>query len=353
MKKNIVIFEVEGGSDKWLNGLRRDTMPILNAIKELGWDCEVIYYRDEWSEDILEYASEKFSGFISRINPGNLPNGEDVYLKTLNRLCDAGLVGMSSPEEMLKLGSKDIIYKLRNTAIGTSDTHIYFDRKDFLLRFPYALAQGTRVIKQNRGSTGVGIWKVEIKENSSIYENEPLPLDTLIKCTEAKDNHVEYCSLENFIVKCHEYLEGSDEHIIDMPFLPRIAEGELRILLLGDKATNIILKTPFASREAFSTTLFSGAQYSIHETKSFSTLVQLLQDNLQYILKVTDLKDYPLFWSADFIRDTDKNGQDKYILSEINTSCVGIPSKLLGTFEKELIETAIAKIISKQKCRIE
>ena len=32
MHKSIVVFEVEGGSDKQFNGHRKDTMPIVDAI---------------------------------------------------------------------------------------------------------------------------------------------------------------------------------------------------------------------------------------------------------------------------------------------------------------------------------
>ena len=41
MHKAIVVFEVEGGSDKSFDGHRKDTMPIVNAIKEKGWHSEV------------------------------------------------------------------------------------------------------------------------------------------------------------------------------------------------------------------------------------------------------------------------------------------------------------------------
>ncbi|QRQ67164.1 hypothetical protein I6J28_00005, partial [Corynebacterium tuberculostearicum] len=41
----IVVFEVEGGSDKGADGHRKDTMPIVDAIKEQGWNAEVIYFQ--------------------------------------------------------------------------------------------------------------------------------------------------------------------------------------------------------------------------------------------------------------------------------------------------------------------
>ena len=52
MHKAIVVFEVEGGSDKGADGHRKDTMPIVNAIKEQGWEAEVIYFHPDKSEEI-------------------------------------------------------------------------------------------------------------------------------------------------------------------------------------------------------------------------------------------------------------------------------------------------------------
>lgn len=51
--KSIVVFEVEGGSDKFIDGHRKDTMPIVNAIKDAGWHAEVVYYRPEWAETLF------------------------------------------------------------------------------------------------------------------------------------------------------------------------------------------------------------------------------------------------------------------------------------------------------------
>ena len=38
IKRRVVFFEAEGGSDKWLDGHRRDTQPIVFALKARGWD---------------------------------------------------------------------------------------------------------------------------------------------------------------------------------------------------------------------------------------------------------------------------------------------------------------------------
>lgn len=45
MKQNIVFFEVKGGSDKGEDGYRKDTMPMVNALKAKGWNAEVIFLK--------------------------------------------------------------------------------------------------------------------------------------------------------------------------------------------------------------------------------------------------------------------------------------------------------------------
>ena len=98
MHKSIVVFEVEGGSDKFIDGHRKDTMPIVNAIKDAGWHAEVVYYRPEWTEALFEYVSSNFDAYISRVNPGNIPGGEKGYFDLLTKLSEAGLVSMSTPQ---------------------------------------------------------------------------------------------------------------------------------------------------------------------------------------------------------------------------------------------------------------
>lgn len=344
MKKKIVIFEVEGGSDKWINGLRKDTMPMVKAIENNGWACEVIYFRDEWKDEIFTYASENFSGYISRINPGNLPNGEKIYFETLRKLHKTGLVAMSHPDEMLKLGAKDLLVKLTNTPLVPSNTFAYYDIKDFRDRFPFSLAQSYRVLKQNRGSTGVGIWKVEIWDDAQIFENEPLPLDTIVRCTEAHDNHSEIHSLDHFMKLCEKYIVGENGMLIDMPFLPRIKEGELRILMVGKKPVSVIHKKPVQLDEAFSATLFSGATYTQYKPEDFLELITFFEKYLPVIFEKIKGIQVPLIWTADFILDYDTSGKDIYILSEVNCSCVGFTEQLQTGIEEMIANEAINRV---------
>ena len=257
MHKAIVVFEVEGGSDKYIDGHRKDTMPIVNSIKEKGWNAEVVFFRPEWTEDLFTYVSENFDAYISRVNPGNIPGGEKGYFELLTRLSDAGLVGMSTPEEMISYGAKDALVKLNDTDLVPSDTAAYYDIESFHNTFPTSLSYGERVLKQNRGSTGSGIWRVRLADPEAAASVEPgtaLPLDTKLKCTEAVDNHTEERELGEFMDFCDQYIVGDNGMLVDMRFMPRIVEGEIRILLVGPHPVFVVHKKPAEGGDAFSAT---------------------------------------------------------------------------------------------------
>ncbi len=265
MKKAIVVFEVEGGSDKGDDGHRKDTMPIVNAIKDAGWHSEVIYYHPDTAEETFKNVSENFDAYISRVNPGNVPGGEKGYLDLLTKLSDAGLVGMSTPSDMLAYGAKDALVKLTDTPFVPDDTSAYYTVEDFKNTFPTTLSYGERVLKQNRGSTGQGIWRVRLADKELAASVEPgtaLPLDTELKCTEAVDNKTHDYTLGEFMHFCEQYIIGDNGMLVDMRFLPRIVEGEIRILLVGNDPVFVVHKKPAEGGDSFSATLFSGAKYT-------------------------------------------------------------------------------------------
>src|SRR5205085_10936969 len=65
------------------------------------------------------------------------------------------------PDVILKMGVKEILYRTKHLGWGT-DTHLYRDMAAFRAEFPALLhSAGPRVLKQNRGNGGQGVWKVE------------------------------------------------------------------------------------------------------------------------------------------------------------------------------------------------
>ena len=54
--------------------------------------------------------------------------------------------------------------------------------------------------------------------------------------------------------------------------------------------------------------------------------------------------DIPLIWTADFMLDYDENGEDKYVLVEINCSCVGFTSHLDRGIQDQVADQVISVI---------
>jgi glutathione synthase/RimK-type ligase-like ATP-grasp enzyme len=326
MKKHVIIFEVRGGSDKGPYGFRRDSKPIIDSLKKRGWTAEIIFYQDKDRGEIYRYTHEKADAYISRVNPGNLRD-ETGYFQMLRELVANGIEGLPHPDAMVTYGAKNSIERLKGTAIVPDDIYTYYSFDELKEHFPKNIKRGVRVLKQNRGSTGEGIWRVELL-NPEQYKNI-IPLNAELKLTEAKDNHTETKTLQDFLEFCIQYLEGNSGMIVDMPFLKRIKEGEIRILMLRDKVMNVVHKKPANTKDAFSATLFSGAKYRYDTPAKWPDLVKLAEGMVPVIREKLGNYDIPLIWTADFILDTDKKtGKDNYILGEINASCVGFSTHL-------------------------
>ncbi|MCS4489515.1 MULTISPECIES: Cj0069 family protein [unclassified Corynebacterium] len=347
MHKSIVVFEVEGGSDKGFNGHRKDTMPIVKAIEDKGWHAEVVFYRPEWADGLFDYISANFDAYISRVNPGSIPGGEKGYFELLTKLSDAGLVGMSTPEEMMAYGAKDALVKLKDTDLVPTDTAAYYDVATFHETFPTSLSYGERVLKQNRGSTGSGIWRVRLEDSELQATVEPgtaLPLDTLVRCTEAVDNHTEVHKLGDFMDFCDQYIIGDNGMLVDMRFMPRIVEGEIRILLVGPHPVFVVHKKPAAGGDNFSATLFSGAKYTYDKPEAWQELVDQFAAARPEIAEKLGGDNIPLIWTADFMLADGENGEDTYVLGEINCSCVGFTSELDMGIQQLVAQEAIGRV---------
>lgn len=343
--KKVIFLEVRGGNDKGSDGYRVDTMPMIKALQIRGQDAEVIFFELEKCEEIFTYIKDHAVAYVSRINPGNLKH-EAEYFDMLRELCANGVIGMPHPDAMVGYGAKDALVKLRHTSLVPEDTFAYYTIDQFKSAFPMSLAKRERVLKQNRGSTGEGIWRVQLVDALEGEATEA-PLHAMVKCTEAKDNHVEYHELGAFMKFCEQYIVGANGMLVDMPFLPRIKEGEIRLLMLRDKPINVVHKKPADDTDAFSATLFSGAHYRYDQPEQWGTLVDGFLAQLNDVTEILGDYDLPLIWTADFILDTDEFGQDTYILGEMNCSCVGFTSQfeLAHEVAEEIIACIQEKII--------
>lgn len=322
-----MIIEYAKGSDKGCDGFRPDTKPILKSLKDVaGIDGEVVFYRPKRKEELFEYIKSKASIVISRINPGNL-KGVENYFQFLKKLSDAGVDVHTHPDVMINLDFKDILEKLSDTTVGDKETKFYHEYSEFKENFPSLLKKyGIRVLKTNYGSTGEGVYLVSLKDDGSVVSTEAV-----------NNKKFYYHDIEEFVQafekkfikesKRAKYFKGKSG-FVECRYLERIAEGEIRVLLVNDKPVSVVHKKP--AKGEFSATLFSGAQYkyeSPNEPK-WKEVIDLTKNALNDIKTFLNGNPYPLLWTMDYILDYDEHKNDQYILSEINCSCVGITTQM-------------------------
>jgi hypothetical protein len=340
MKNRVFIIEYQKGNDKGFDGFRPDTKPILDAIEELTeYKTEIVFYKPNRKYELLEYLKKRAVSVISRINPGNLKE-VDEYFQFLKALSSYGIEVHTHPDVMINLDFKDILSKLKNTRLGDDETYFYHTYADFVRKFPKDLKKhGIRVLKTNYGSTGEGVYLVSKKDDGSIFSVEAVNNEKYYY-----DNITEF--LEKFEVKFEEesenaaYFKGKTG-FVGCRYLERISEGEIRVLLVNDKAISVVHKKP--QEGEFSATLFSGAEYKYDspEEPKWKEVVDLTIKGLKDIKPFLNGQNYPLLWIMDYIMDFDEKGKDKYILSEINCSCVGITTEL--QYAKEVAKVFVKK----------
>eukprot|EP00746_Dinoflagellata_sp_MGD_P118983 gnl/MRDRNA2_/MRDRNA2_54995_c0_seq1.p1 gnl/MRDRNA2_/MRDRNA2_54995_c0~~gnl/MRDRNA2_/MRDRNA2_54995_c0_seq1.p1 ORF type:complete len:236 (+),score=66.74 gnl/MRDRNA2_/MRDRNA2_54995_c0_seq1:50-709(+) len=168
-----------------------------------------------------------------------------------------------------------------------------------------------------------------------------------IKLMEMNDNHVEYHTVGEFLEFCvngptakagtwtsvfpGQYLAGGKEaggQLVDQRLLPRIVEGEVRMLMVKDTLFMIVHKIPDGGMSAVG----GIAKYAFYQPGSpeFAGLEKkFLGEDIGKLKKALDIEDQPLplLWTSDFIpKDAEDGtpGVTEYVVGEFNCSCVGI-----------------------------
>jgi len=224
-KLAVVQFKVpgakNGGSDKGPDGNRVDSIPIANSVIQAGGACDLILYDADKHEDFVA-ATAKYDALIVRINPGQLSQGtpEGTQMKfddLMNKYISEGKLVWSSPKIQTQMGAKDALVKIKDLGCGLTDTLAFYSPQELADGFKATCAYQPRVIKQNRGSAGEGIWLCwlcnDAKEMvplidypSKAFEGPgkgTLLKDTdMLKLMEMNDNHVEYHTVKEFLTFC-------------------------------------------------------------------------------------------------------------------------------------------------------
>jgi hypothetical protein len=280
---------------------------VFEELAALGIATEAAIYSDDRADDVRAQLLG-CDGVLVWVDP--LSEGHDrIALDALLRDVAAQGVWVSAhPDVILKMGVKEVLYRTKDLGWG-SDTHLYRTAQAFHDEFPRRLrSAGPRVLKQNRGNGGQGIWKVELM---SAPAKEP----AMVRALQAPRGSVpEDLPLGDFMRQCESYFAG-EGCIIDQPFEPRLPDGMIRCYMGADKVVGFghqlikaLIPPPPESAPAF----------QVLRTQMESAWTpQMMQ------LLGIDADALPIIWDADFLHGPrDAQGNDTYVLCEINVSSV-------------------------------
>lgn len=297
---------------------------IFEELEALGIHAEPAVYGDDMLDQVRQQLMtvDGVLVWVNQLDDGLTRGKLDAMLR------EVALEGpwvSAHPDVILKMGVKEVLYRTKHLGWGT-DTNLYRSVAEFRERFPATLTpNAARVLKQNRGNAGQGVWKVE---RTHLAETR----HEVVTVLEARRGSVpKQLALEDFMKRCEDYFTA-DGCVVDQPFQQRLPEGMIRCYIGTDKVVGFshqlikALVTPPAEGPD-STAAQSGPRVMYGpDAPAFQALRTKMEQEwtpqLMQMLGV-DAGSLPIIWDADFLYGSrTAAGKDTYVLCEINVSSV-------------------------------
>ena len=146
---------------------RRDATPqnnrfhrVFEELTKMGFHAETAVFADDIADEVRERLL-RVDSVLVWVDPISDGYDRTVLDAVLRDVASRGPWVSAHPDVILKMGVKEVLYRTRHLGWGT-DTHLYRTPQAFRDEFPPRLrSAGPRVLKQNRGNGGQGVWKVE------------------------------------------------------------------------------------------------------------------------------------------------------------------------------------------------
>lgn len=290
--------------------------------------AELAIYHDEFRSEVREQLL-RLDGVLVWMNPlegGRDRSGLDAML---GEVAAAGVFVSAHPEVILKLGTKEVLYRTRDLSWGC-DTHLYADPAQLSRELPLRLAAGKpRVLKRHRGNGGNGVWKIELARAAA--GAAPPSAETVVRARHAmRGGSEEEITLGEFYRRCEPYFY-SGGRIVDQEYQERLPEGMIRCYLVHDKvagfghqAVNALFPAP-PGAPASKAPQPGPRLYHPPTVPEFQDLKSQLESEwlpaAQRLLEI-EKDDLPIIWDCDFLLGPKRAGKDSYVLCEINASSV-------------------------------
>jgi len=304
---------------------------MFEALRACGVKPESVLYHDD-DCDAVGLRLLQFDAALVWVNPEEAGRDRSLLNAMLREVAAKGVFVSAHPDTIDRIGTKEVLYRTRGMGWGC-DTHLYRSVRELRRELPQRLAGGARVLKQCRGHSGDGVWKVERNDGLRQDEREsPAAGDIALRVRHAKRGaREEALGLDAFAERCAPYFAGGG-CMIDQAYQPRLPEGMVRCYLVrgevagfGHQAINALHPAP-AGGPPHAAPQPGPRLYHPATMAAFQPLKRRLErewvPQMQQLLGIaTDA--LPVLWDCDFLLGPrSASGEDSYVLCEINASSV-------------------------------
>lgn len=309
---------------------------MFSALATRGIHAEPAIYHDDFREDVREQLLH-VDGVLVWVNP--LEGGRDrsALDAMLRGVAASGVFVSTHPDVITKLGTKEVLYRTRHIGWGC-ETHLYGSMEQMARELPLRLTTGkARVLKQIRGNGGHGVWKVQrpmtqhAESTNRRHTAVPQP-ETIVRVRHARRGCIEEdMALSEFYRRCEPYF-AANGRMIDQAYQERLTDGMIRCYLVhdtvagfGHQAVNALFPAP-AGAPPTEAPVPGPRVYHPPSMSGFQDLRAKLEQEwvpaAQRLLEI-ETESLPVLWDCDFLLGPKAdNGEDTYVLCEINVSSV-------------------------------
>jgi Domain of unknown function (DUF6815) len=304
---------------------------IFEELTALGIHAEPAVYDEEFEDEVYQQLlrADGVLVWVDPIHQGKTRSSLDAMLRAV---ASRGPWVSAHPDVTMKMGVKEVLYRTRHLGWGT-DTHLYLSEVEFGRAFPPRLrASGPRVLKQNRGNGGQGVWKAELVSSDGAVG------DSTVRVLHAQRGSVpEELPLATFMRRCAGYFAGGG-CIIDQPFQPRLPDGMIRCYMgadtvvgFGHQYIKALIPPPPEGPDAPAAQPGPRIMHG-PDAEPFQALKVKMESEWTPQMMETlgiDAASLPIVWDADFLYGPcSASGEDTYVLCEINiSSCFALPEQ--------------------------
>jgi len=311
-------------------------LPLFEAFRAAGIGAEPAVYHDDFADEVATQLRQ-VDGVLVWCNPlegGRRRERLDAMLREIAR---SGVFVSAHPDAILRLGTKDVLVDVRDLPFG-SDAVRVDSLEQLTAELPERLRGGARVLKQHRGQSGNGVWRVE-----------GVPGSSQLRVRHAQRGSEEECvELPALLQRLAPYFETvNGGHMIDQAWQPRLVDGMVRAYLVGDRVAGFghqAVNALYPASADAPAPAPTPRLYHAADVPQFQGLKHRLESQwIELVCQRVKLtaEQLPMLWDCDFMLGEPTAGDsDRCVLCEINVSSV-------SPFPPSAIQPVVAAVKSR------